>query len=167
MTVVHFSLDVGSALRVLGTRCPAPRVTVAETAIRATWPEFTSILHQSRAAAPSGLRLPTETGLAGDLTAGSGCRVRVWLARCNGDPSGFASLRESQHREPSRFSIGWLVVAPDFRRAGVGLSLVATAFAAAHARRTRTIHVEVHAGWPEAHGFWSRLAALTAAISPP
>lgn len=160
MTIRHHEFDVAAFVRAVA---PLPRplgVVVAEMATDEATQAVGVIVERCRGDTDAERRLPSARGIAGELANRPGRSIRLWLARDGGEPVGFGSLHESRIADQPRLSIGWLVVTPEHRRMGVGLALVAAIVDAARARQAATIHVEVHAGWPEAHGFWSRLVTL-------
>jgi predicted N-acetyltransferase YhbS len=160
MTIRHHEFDVAAFVRAVA---PLPRpfgVVVAEMATDEATQAVGVIVERCRGDADAELRLPSARGLAGELSSRPGRSIRLWCARDGGEPVGFGSLHESRIADQPRLSIGWLVVTPGHRRRGVGLALVAAIVDAAQARQAATIHVEVHAGWAAAHGFWSRLATV-------
>ena len=94
-------------------------------------------------------------GIMGELADRPGRRVRVWLAEDHGGGAavGIVTLVSAGPRH----SLGWLLVAPAFRRRGVATRLVGEALAAARAAGGREVWVETHRRWPAAVALWRGL----------
>ncbi len=97
-------------------------------------------------------------GLARHLTATDGRRSRVWACHADGVAVGVAGLLTVRARAHDRWSIPFLVVAPDVRGRGVGRALVRAALAHAAAEGAETVAIETLAAWPSATAFWDRVA---------
>jgi GNAT superfamily N-acetyltransferase len=99
------------------------------------------------------------TGLRSAIADRPGRTNRVWVARAEGgDPIGLVCLTRVHVDRGPRFSLSWLLVHPRWRRRGVGRRLVDAALLAAHRAGARDIDVETRSDWPDAAGFWARVA---------
>jgi GNAT superfamily N-acetyltransferase len=98
-------------------------------------------------------------GLRGAIVDRPGRINRAWVARSvDGDPIGLVCLTRVDVERDPRFSLSWLLVHPHWRRRGVGRRLVDTALSVAHRDGARDVGVETRSDWPDAAGFWSRVA---------
>jgi GNAT superfamily N-acetyltransferase len=59
-------------------------------------------------------------------------------------------------RQDEHATVGWLMVAPKFRRCGIGRLLLATLEAAAWSLKKRELTLETHADWTVAVRFYER-----------
>lgn len=115
------------------------------------------------AAAGAGSPAPRPAGLIAELQSRPGRSVACWLAwpltlptdaTRAASPCGLATLVHAHDRTGrSRWSIGWLLVHPTFRRRGVGRGLVAGAVGHAASAGALEVWAETSAAWPAA-AFW-------------
>ena len=108
--------------------------------------------------------LPTPAGMTAELQSRSGREVAAWLAWpqvSSGVPAGLVVLVAAEGANLPRWSIGWLLVNPAWRRQRVGTALVATALQFAGERGASVVYAETLGRWPAAAAFWraARLAA--------
>ena len=114
---------------------------------------------------PAGMApLPTPAGMTAELQSRSGREVAAWLAWpqvSSGVPAGLVVLVAAGGANLPRWSIGWLLVNPAWRRQHVGMALVATALQFAGERGASVVYAETLGRWPAAVAFWgaARLAA--------
>lgn len=116
-------------------------------------------------ARPAGGPAVRPEGLLGELQSRPGRDVAAWLA-----VDGLESAsRPGQHgllalglitlvEAAGRFSIGWLVVHPEWRRRGIARALLAMAAAAAESRGATSLVADTLSAWPAASAFWGALA---------
>jgi len=161
MAVVRFELPVAGF----------PALTCAEVVVEPVDPVHALGDLQALAAAgdestaEAGMSL-RPAGLAAELTSRRGREVWTWIARdhsaesaagTESRPVGFVALVRAGSEDGPRWSIGWLVVDPGWRRRGIGRALVATAVRFAGARGAWLVHVETLARWPAAAAFWGQV----------
>lgn len=106
-----------------------------------------------------GVAWPLPAGLAAELTSRPGRRVETWLAwpACEpptGEPAGLATLVTVSGGQPTRVSIGWLLVHPAARGRGLGRRLVASLLTVARQRTIASVWVETRSDWLAATAFW-------------
>lgn len=110
-------------------------------------------------AAASPPAFPAATGLLAELASRPNRRVDAWLAVSAADqrPLGLVSLVNSRgsDRAAARYSLGWLLVHPEFRRRGVGRQLAAHACRRAWMLGAGEVWVETRADWTATMGFWA------------
>lgn len=107
------------------------------------------------------------SGLVSELAGRPQRRVLGWLAwpaglapdgRAGVDyeacPLGLVTLVAAGPRHTARFSIAWLLVAPDARRKGVATLLVQHALRLAMHHGADRVYAETSTSWPAAVGFW-------------
>jgi GNAT superfamily N-acetyltransferase len=105
---------------------------------------------------------PAATGLLAELASRPNRQVEAWLAvsaAADQRPLGLVSLVTSRgsDRATARYSLGWLLVHPEFRRRGVGRQLVAHACRRAWMLGAGEVWVETRADWTATMGFWAAL----------
>jgi GNAT superfamily N-acetyltransferase len=132
------------------------------------WGEERSRALAAAVAASCGLR---PKGFLSELTSRPGRRVYGWgaVVLCEkapgsvalepGPPAGLAGVILLLESTPSaagspRFSIPWLLVRPESRRAGVGRALVVAALGHAQALGARRVTIDTLERWPAAVAFW-------------
>ena len=74
----------------------------------------------------------------------------MWLAEVEGGVAGSVSLARRETATSSKPVVHWLMVAPRFRRRGLGRLLMATLEAAVWDAGERQVWLETHAAWREA-----------------
>jgi GNAT superfamily N-acetyltransferase len=157
-------------MRVIRLVCRHPRQLVAppalgNVAIRAACIDRDGQLVTQLAAATAAEgppASPAATGLLAELASRPNRRVEAWLAvsaAADQRPLGLVSLVTSRgsDRATTRYSLGWLLVHPGFRRLGVGRQLVAHACRRAWTLGAGEVWVETRTDWTATMGFWAAL----------
>lgn len=103
-----------------------------------------------------------EAGLRGELSSRPDRLVQpfgAWEIAGERRLAGLLLVVRTGRASLQRWSISWLLVHPEFRRRGLGRSLVSAA--CDHVRRQGGghLHVETHADWLEAVRFWQSVGA--------
>lgn len=75
---------------------------------------------------------------------------RMWLAVTDTDHIVGSVVLGQSGRQDERALVGWLMVAPTFRRRGIGRLLLAMLEAAAWSQEKRELTLETHADWTAA-----------------
>jgi len=158
-----------AADRSLSARCADVSVVACEP--ETCGREIAALMGACAAADGQRSQGPVIARFEAELASRPGRRVRAWLARLRSDAGqagyragsvvGLVALVISGDRNSQRYSIGWLLVEPAFRRRGIGRALVAAAVEAARDGGATVVHAETSDRWPAAVAFWqaTQLAA--------
>jgi len=155
MTVSRHVLTPKNWPRLPATIVPVTRVATLEPG------RLADLVARSRGEGGLGHAL-SERGIEAFLAPAEGRWTFAWVAMRQEETIGAAALLGVTVKAVIRWSIPWVVVAPQARRSGVGTALVRAALEEAAARQADVVTADTLTSWTEAAWFWRTVAARLA-----